>query len=65
MIRPVMEFLKRVPQGRVLIVGPGNDKIWCIKDSNWQKRTDAYMKILEEAGHPVKILHITSCVASL
>ena len=48
-----MEVLRRIPKGRVLIVGPGNDTIWCITDSNWQKRSDTYMKILEEAGHPV------------
>ena len=52
-IRAVMEVLKRIPQGHCLIVGPGNDKIWCIADDNWQKRADKYMGILEEAGHPV------------
>ena len=50
LIRSVMEVLMRVPKGRVLIVGSGYDEIWCITDSNWQKRSDAYVKILEEAA---------------
>ena len=53
LVREAMVFLRRVPKGHVLIVGPGNERIWCITNPNWQIKTDSYMKILGEAGHPM------------
>ena len=37
----------------MLIVGPGNERMWCITNPNWQIKTDSDMQILEKTGHPM------------
>ena len=51
------DYVRRFRPGHFLWIGPGSEQVWRYDRRNppiiWQPRADAFMKIIEEAGHPI------------
>ena len=51
------DYIRRFRIGHFVWMGPGTEQVWQYDRRNppivWQPRADAFMKIIEDAGHPI------------
>ena len=51
------DYISKFRIGHFVWIGPGSEKVWQYDKRNppiiWQPRADAFMKIIEDAGHPI------------